>query len=388
MANYFVDPSAGDDSTGDGSALNPWKTVNKAIGSGAAASGAVTLIIAGGSIVREAVTLVVTTASGSPLVIRGDHDGTLFKAAGVSSPKVGVVGWRAWTDDVTSLSSPCLNISNAAYVTVERIKFIGGQTTSNVGTCVHATGASNLIFRDCVLACFPSSNRYSVELQSTGGAAINATFERCVFKGTVNTANNLRVRADKQAADYDLNVIIKACAFQGGATQAILESTGSGAGLAGGVSIQNCTFIDPNQTGIRIHSGDATVAGSTRATVYDSILIGGGISAGDASHVVEDGNSFTNAQRFNVNAGASTASGPVEPSLNFLDEAAGGASLRPFLEPAAQSAYLAKTAIGTTPDYDLLGRPYASPPARGCLERVDPTTPQPPAPVYIFQVEG
>lgn len=391
MSDYFVSASRGSDSTGDGSAANPWRTIGKAIGSSPAislpASGGATLWIEPG-VYREAVTLGLSPTASAPLVIRGDFDGAGFAAAGQTNLKKGALSWRAWSDVTTPLALPCLNVAGLSNITIKRVKFLGGQVGNGVGSCVHASGATNLTIQDCVLAAYPSTNRYALELQSTAGAAINATVERCVFKPTVNTNPALRIRGEKQATGYGLNVAIKACVFQGGYSQVVLESTGSGAGLAGGIAIQNCTFIDPNQYSCLAYNGDATVASSPRVMIYDSILIGGGIRAGHVSQAVEDGNSFTNALRTNVEIGGNSDPGPVEPSLNFLDEVAGGLALRPFFEPVAGAGFLGKTARGITPEFDLLGRPYANPPSRGCLERVDPPALEPGGNTYIFQTEG
>lgn len=394
MADYFISPTDGSDSTGTGAWDNPWKTVGKAIGASAAitlpGSGLTRVVIEGGAIVRETVTLGLSPSAGAPLAIVGDVDGAILGAAGAANPKTGDVSWRAWTSDTAVMNASALVISGKSYVTLENLRVVGGtrNSTPYPGSAIDLDGATNITIRDCELIGHhdPSASTSVVRLTVAAGANANVLIERCLFVGASDGQNGLRIVADEHSADYDTGVVVRNCLFQYARDGIRLEKgSGSGGGAATGLQITGVTIagaIASSGSGVRVLGWAASAEPMAVIRLCAVVSSRIGFAASDASQVDEDYNFLHSGfPRSNVSIGANSLVG--FPGLNFSGKT------RPFAEPLAGSPVLEFAARPAGLDVDLYGRERPDPCAAGCLERVDPADPDEPGGItYIFQTEG
>jgi len=387
MANFYVSATRGSDSTGTGTAASPWKTIGKAAGPSPAAalSGPTTIYVEPG-VYYEGFTLGLAPTSTNTLRIVGDCDGAGFAAGGYATPRVGIVEWAAWSDDANVMAVPCLSATSKGFVTLERIKFIGGQGTGTYkGSCVSVVGGSGWTLRDCIfLATERNSNANSAValIGATGGGPMNHVVERCDLYSTAPYQSAcLDLAAYEQAAEYDVNVAVRNCRLiptcgNQGIGITVRSAGGSGGKLARGFLVEHCTVFG-NGFAIRVYPG---VAGKPLAApnVVRGCLIQGtgtGIEAGDATHVAEDYNVLNAATpRTNVSVGANSAAN-VRPSLDLGDGRLAGVPYRPYLEPIAGPLGTGRVPSGF-PAVDLTGRARpeglgSTSAACGALERHD-----------------
>jgi len=391
MSDYYVSASRGSDATGDGSAASPWKTIGKAAGPTPAAtlSGPTTIYVEPG-VYYEGFTLGLAPTSTNTLRIVGDCDGAGFAAGGYATPRVGIVEWAAWSDDANVMAVPCLSATSKGFVTLERIKFIGGMGTSTFkGSCVSVVGGSGWTVRDCIfLANERSGNANSAVslVGATGGGAMDHVVERCDLTSAAPYQSScLDLAAYEQAAEYDANVAVRNCRFiptcgNQGVGVTVRSAGGTGGKLARGFLVEHCTVFG-NGFGIRFYPGVAGKPLSAPNVVRGCLIqgVGTGIEAGDSTHVAEDYNVLNAATvRTNVPVGANSAAN-VRPSLDLGDGRLAGVPYRPFLEPIAGPLGTGRVPSGF-PAADLTGRARpeglgSTSAAAGALERHDTGTP-------------
>lgn len=371
MADYFVDPASGSDSTGDGSAANPWKTVDKAIGSGKAVgstlSTPVNLWIAGGSVARETVVASVIPSESAPLRIIGDYDGAAFGAAGVANPKTGPVTITGVAADGTPIGGATLNLGRA-HVSVERLRVVNGGGTGNHAIHFHSFAGPRAL-RDCEIVRHGSGMAIFCDPYVTN-VAQDWLIERCVIftgfividvSGTFAAGSRLVVRSSRIVS---LNLGARIHSNN-------LEMTIQNSAIFARENLVSTTFG----------------AGSGIVRIYGSILSAGSValSAATLGQIVENGNliAASSTPRSNVAAGAnSQVVGDLELNLGRFGD---------YMAPLAGSRAVGWGSYGTTPALDLYGRPFnALAPACGPVEWVDPTPPdpEPGGNTYIFQTEG
>jgi len=390
MPNYFIS-NFGSDSTGTGTAINPWKTLDKAVGSGKAVGAtlsAPTTVHVEPGVYREAVNVQVTPSASAPLLIRGDFDGSAFAAAGKSSPKTGLVEIRAWTDDATPINQPTLEVGGRSDVTIERLKITAG---SSIYATLAVQEATRFVIRDCALVGNRTVSSRVVNVLLSAAKGLDMLFERCVIAAhSVDSQYAMYISSNRAVDEYDLGLRIVNCRFDAAFQHVVLDewNSGSGTKIGRGFTIQNCSFRHSKSTAVLVQSartgaGAVVVAGC----VFDGCRTGlQGVAAGQ---IVEDAN-VVNADNPRVNVAAGVASlTNICPAWDFGGPAAGGPA-RPLMEPSAGSPLLGFMARPAGLSVDLLGRPRPDPCAAGCLERVDPAPagPEPSATTYIFQVEG
>jgi len=381
MGDYFIS-NGGDDATGDGSGPNPWATVNRAIGSGGGASASEPnrVILRGGDLFREGISMAVSPSPSAPLTILGDHNGSLFEAAGGVGGK-GLPEIRAWSADDAPIAASALALNGKTDVTIERISFTGG--SSGAGSGVYLSDAARINIRDCVINSYPA--RYGVTINAN---STDIAIERCVI--VASSGAGTRIIRQAAAADYAVNVTVRNCLFLGGAASGafgafLVERTGStDVGGPTGVEVEGCTFINARGSAVRSYNWFAS---PKIITVRMCVFVGcqTGVSASVNGSVDEDYNVFFDGTpRVNVDAGANSRT-DLYAALSRGEDGFAGLALRPMYEPLADSPVLA---FGPRPaglSVDMLGRPRPDPCAAGCLERADPPAP---APIYIFQTEG
>ena len=373
MADYFVSATRGNDTTGAGTATNPWKTIDKAIGAGKAVgatlSAPTNLHIEPG-LYREAVNLQVTPSAVNPLLIRGDHDGSAFAAGGYATPKTGVVDWRAWSDDATPLSNDALKLDGKPGVTLARLKITAG----NAGA-IFATESDQLLIRDCSFRGWGGNYALSVNQVYT---KVDAVIERCAITWMRYVAGVRCVFAGAAGVGTPVgSVKMLACLFDGGYYGVqVGKAVGGSEAVKTAVEITGCT-IRGSKCLRNLMFGDDT---NNPTLVRGCVLIGteACFDNSDATRIDEDYNALlAPTLRTNMNAGANS----IQLSGGWWrggDELAGDGS-RPYYEPSLGSPLLGLAQAAWMPESDLLGRPYADPPSAGCLERVDPAEPEPPA---------
>jgi hypothetical protein len=376
MANYYVSADRGNDASGAGTATSPWKTVDKAIGSGAAitlpGSGSTYLYIEPG-VYREATTTTLAPSSSKPLYIIGDYDGAGFLAGGYSTPKTGLVDWRAWSDDLTPLTNPCLTINASPYTTVQRIKFLGGD--SGTMSCLYVSGAStNVAILNCIFVGHLNRNTTGALIPFSAGAW-NLTVDRCKFAS--GSGNALTFYVAYSATEYSINSVVRNCYYKGRGYGFMLDTSGgANSAVATGLAVQNNTF-DYLAIAVRVYRV-ANVTMTTPISVKGNVFLncGTGIQAFNTSQVDADYNALTcSTNLLNVNAGAHSLP-LVAPAVDFGDAQISGLQPRIDGEPLLTSAYVGASGGGTTPSTDITGRPRPAgygtlSPTCGAIERHD-----------------
>jgi len=368
LATKFVSTARGNDTTGDGSASNPWKTIGKAIGSGYTSwrdnAAANTLYIEPG-LYREAVTLGASPTSSGPLTIRGDYDGAGFTAGGYGSAATGLVDWRAWTSDTADITGSCLAASSKNYVTVERIKFIGGH--SGVGSCVDLTTSTNWTFTACEMIGGYTGGGICIQAVPTAGVALDMLVDGCVFFTIISSAPAIRTNSPFNASEWSLGVTVRNCVFQGAGfgVQAFCPTGGGISG--GGIAIQSCSFVGVSRALDFYYTRTATIT-TYPCTIYGCNLMGTGMNAGTGAAVTSDGNNIATLTAYTNITGGAHDKTTLCPAINAGDWIVTATSPRPFGEPAAVSPIAGFGNYGTVPTVDVSGQDRPATAAAGALE--------------------
>lgn len=373
MATYYVSKS-GSDSTGDG--LSPgtaWASIGKAIGSSPAItmSGSGDTLRIGPGAYYECVTLGLSPSASSPLEIVGEN---------------GLVEWYGWTNATTPGTSAALEASGQSYVTIRKMRIVGGAGTGGTGSCLNVAGTwSNWTVEDCEVIGGSTSTRPLALCFTNTAATMNLVVRRCDVFATTNSSSyaGVAIRSPLNSTEYDLGAVVESCRFVGGSAGVMMQqvSGGSGSAWATGVRVQQCTFLGVYR-GVYVASSPSL---TTPFGVYGSAFVhcNFGVYATTSGQIVEDGNYFcTNNARTNVTAG-SHSDDTSAPRISLSTGRFTGENPRPFGEPLPGSPLLGAGNYGTPPATDLYGQTRPSPPSIGALERDTFDTP-----VYIFNVEG
>lgn len=373
MATYYVSAARGSDSNNGTTVSTPLLTIGKAIATSGLAVAGDTVYIEPG-IYRELISVGVNGSSGNPITVVGDGDGAGFRAGGYTTPVVGSVEIRGWTDDVTpKTTAECLVASGKSYFNVRNIKFIAGNGLG-IGCVTLAGTHSDWTFEDCIFV-GSATRTINVRLDASAGAALNHTFKRCDFvnQGNSTTIAGLQVRAPVASTEWSVNVLVQNCSFWGapGGFQ-LLQNGGTGSAWSTGIRIQQCDFWFGFR-GVHVANNPAL---TTPIGVYGCRFnfVANGIVATTAGQVVEDGNVFAgcNANLTSVTAGTHSI-GTSCPAFNVHDERLFGGDPRPWGRPSAVSPALGAGNYGTPPTVDLYNRPRPAggqtAPSAGALER-------------------
>jgi len=364
LAKYYVSTARGNDTTGTGTASNPWKTINKAIGS----SPAITLSGSGDTlyiepgIYRETWgSIGVFPTSSGPLSIIGDTDGAGFLAGGYSMPKTGLVDWRAWSNDSTAITGSVIFASSVSYVTLSKLKI----TASTSSYLFYLLGTStNWTFQDCILV---APNNHAAQISGSTIGAWNITFDRCFF---MVYGYCVSIAVPYNATEYNTAILIQNCIFLGPFARGVsVGVSGTAAASAGsGITVQNCigaclyTFLYASY-------GSATITNPIGVYNCASVINVQGLNAAGAGQIVENGNLFSGGgtYRTNVTAGANSVSG-VCPALDFMDNFLTGMPMRPFLEPLLVGPFVGFGGYGSPPSVDIMNQTRPAAVACGPLE--------------------
>lgn len=359
MANYFVSVARGNDTTGNGTAATPWKTIAKAV----AGTPAITLSGSGTDrlylepgVYYETVTLALTPTLTNGFEFVGDCDGAGFAAGGYATPTVGIVEWAAWTSDVAVTSSPCLSGNGKSYVAARRLKFYG---CSSAFLCVDGANGKGWTFSDCQF--IPHTSGTALQFGTAGSPApsgLALTVDRCDFiLGGNGGGRPMRICVAETAAEYSIDSVVRNCRVMGGSPLILYKAASTGLGfLATGLQVVHCTFFLSAFGGVQVYAGESITL-ATPVGVAGCIFIGNiGVIGGGTTHIAEDYNTFhCFTPRTSTTAGANS-SVAQRPVLDYGDGRLVGAPARPFLEPLPGGPY---SGAGGTPQstVDLFGRP-------------------------------
>lgn len=380
MANYFVSSSRGSDSTGTGTASNPWASIGKAIGTTPAItlSGTGDALYIEPGIYRETVALGLSPTLAGPLSIIGDGDGAGFAAGGYATPATGLVDWRGWSDETTLITAAeFFTAFSKSYVTVKGIKLIGGGAGQT--SCFNVSGAfSDWTFEDCIFVANLTKTVCGWIAPSVA-AALNVTFRRCDF---VTSGSAIDFRLPVNASEYDTNALVQNCRFFGVSFGVRYNKVGgTGTGMPTGLRVQNCSFYFCG-TCVRIdYGGGDTVTTPSSVRGCNMQYCSTGVFAGNTSQLVEDGNLiYCGTARSSVSIGANSITSAC-PAFDVGDGRLSGVPLRPFGEPSPASATTMFGNYGTVPSVDLSNRPRpegygVATAVFGAMERHDTATVQ------------
>lgn len=380
MNNYYVSAGRGSDASGTGTAINPWKTISKAIGNAASASlgsNGARIYIEPGTY-YEAVTLGLTPTSSTRLEIIGDCDGAGFLAGGQASPSTGIVDWSAWSSDSAVANGPCLFGGAKSFVTLRRLKMHGGNFSG--GSCVGVTSGQSWTLADSIFVPYIGSVAVSFGATSSPATSgLDLTIDRCDFHIAGNNGGRgVSISAAEAGAEYSLQSRIRNCRFWG-AVGIQLSRVANGLGsLGSGLTVEHCSFMLTSSSGggVAIYTSDS-IPLSTPVQVRGSVFFGHtGLSAGHLSHISEDWNAIhCTTSRTSVAAGPNSSTN-FRPAIDREDGRLVGTPLRPHGLPTPGSPLAGFVGAGTTVTTDLMGRArpegfQSTRNAAGALERHD-----------------
>lgn len=363
MLTYFINPSTGSDSrTGAQAqaASTPWQTLAHAIAT-ITMSDSVTIVLQPG-VYRELCTLTLTPTNVNTLLFIGDVHGNL--SSGAVAP--GEVRWSGWlTNDSTAPSSSAgtLNLNGKSWVTFQNILFDGSKASQG---CINAAaGSANINILDCEFD-VQIGGGSGVIFTGTASTAANWTIDRCRFVGLAS--NGIFFSVPQAAADYALNFTVKNTKFFGWGTQINISATGTGAGGAGGILLDHCTFLWASSSGI--HTGTGTYGTTTGNQVVVQNCVAAmtstvsAIAASAANQIIDGGANVILGQAVgNFTFVTSPAINTVNPRMHWGHELVIERMVRECGMPTADSPLLG---IGTTSmTYDLENRPRPSGGATG-----------------------
>jgi hypothetical protein len=339
VTDYFVRKTGSNAAAGT-SPATAWATIDKALDT--IVSGDTVYIGAG--TYRE---MVSSAASGGTTETRivGDVDGAM-------TGDVGEVILTAFlTNDTTAPSaSNLIQMNGRDFLTFEKLTLIGGGGNSGSVFNGSAGGVStNITFRDCTINAGPGSagGAYAFYGSFTQAIPLNWLFERCRFLQPFAGGAFQIFALTSASADYDLNVGFRNCVFLGGGRTIYILSTGSDSFKAGGVRVENCTFLG---TGECFFASGPNLSTAIPCRVTNSILNTNStaLRATTTGQLVEDGNwLLSSGPRLNVTAGATSFAGyTYAPLFHAGQELAIGQQPRPFMTPMMGSPALGFGNVG------------------------------------------
>ncbi len=375
MANYFVDPVNGNDSTGSGSVSAPWATIGKAIGSTPAitmsGTGDTVWLIPSGLHRQRNVVIALTPGVGNVLTIQGDFDGAAQRASGSSTVITGPCIWTAFTTSDTTWptdTNGVLSLNGKTYITIQFIEFIGGRNTT--ATCITGTtaGLTNITVKSCVFNSWSSASGPSINFTFSANPSPtpNIVVDSCIFLGPSGVYVFLTQSTTSQ---YSIGSIIQNCLFICSSGYHIyITSSGSGTYNGYGLTVQNCTFFGgPGTAAINSSfSSGTSVSTNYMASIYNCIFFVSATTAmkcSDSTHsfIYEDYNIVYGTLEVNSTSGGHSKSvsgaNAFAPNVHFGEQLLWGANDRPFAMPWANSPMLGFGSGGSPTSYDWTQKP-------------------------------
>ena len=304
----------------------------------------------GAGVYREAVTVAMTSATGTTKVI-GDVYGQFTGDAGE-------VIWTNYTNgwhNTASGTAP-LVLNGRDFLWFENIYFnSGGSTNAINGNTVHS---SDITFKNCF---FQSVGGRTIEVTASFATALNWTVDRCLVFSPGNIEGFRITHTSGVGSDWDLNVQITDSTFLGSNTPILVICSGASANEGGGVDLLRCT----------IWSNAGFVTSGTKnsltfpCTVQDCMIFSSasGINAGEAGAITDLGGNLLTAGLTNTTAHATTRTSsnffPALP-ISFAHEWMWGMTPRRALSPILPEAYSVGHIGSATTDMEQRSRPEGS----------------------------
>ncbi len=358
MTTYYVSPYGSDANNGlgpDASAgtNKPWLTLAKLLGASGFASGDTAYICPG--TYREAVTVAMTSATGTTRVLGDPQNVQGFKDNNGALLTGGDVIWTAFTtNDWIAPSTSCLNLAGRDFLLFQFFTFYNGSVN-----CVNATTktSTDCSFIDCMFIGYGGATGTGniISWAAAANIALNLTINRCFFL-YCSTVFVLLTIDTPATADFNLVVLIQNCSFIGAGGQSIQIASGvtTNTFKYGGMSVYNCTHVGTNSFVNTASAGHAT---SIPTVVYNCVSIGGNLQAQTSGQIVEDYN-FLNS-RASVAIGTHSrliGANAIEGWQSYLS----GRQPRPFMSAALASPLLGFASHSGGPTVDALNRPRPS----------------------------
>lgn len=306
-----------------------------------------TAYIGGGYVVREVVTVAMTSAIANTTII-GDVDGA-------QTGDVGEVLWTnftlGWND--TPSGSACLTLAGRDFLTFRNIHFVAGAAGVCVdGNTVHST---NIVFDNCMLVSYGAG---AIVATASFATALNWTLSKCFIFAAQTVAVTITLTTGV-GADFDSNVqITDSVIWSVTSTTVSVLNSGTAANKGGGVDTLRCVLISGN-------NGISTVALQMSTTIpstaQDNVIFAGvGLNAGTAGQITDFGGNVLTGGLTNVTQHATTKTATEDfPAqlFSFAHEWMWGMQPRRFLSPLLPSD-LSRGTIGTaTTDMEGRARP-------------------------------
>lgn len=279
MSTYYVDSVSGNDSTGTGTKLNPWKTLSHAEANPVAAADLV--VARGGSTFRETLTCGVSGSVGNPIQYLGDYNGAIWGDAG------GLVRITGSDNDQAATRANCIVATTKTYRT-----FSGFMIDSPTGAAIFPqTGCTNWILDKLILTCFGVSSNYGIMFQGTPSAN---TIQNCAVLG----GKNRGISFFSAATTTGSGNLVDNCLVG-----FIAGNTGIGVDRVGGVTVKNTTVMGCS-SGIRVQT--ALAAGQVLTANNNIVAFNNfGFNATATTDISEDYNVvWNNTDYTNTTAGA------------------------------------------------------------------------------------
>jgi hypothetical protein len=360
ITTYYVDPVNGLDANNglgpDAShATNkPWQTLFKLLGSSGLTSGGIAYLAPG--VYRENNITCNMTNPTAPTDIIGDPANAQgFKTAAGARVASGQVQWTAYSpnDKSATTLNQLLGINGRSFLTFANIYFIGGRNAMIVNA---DSPGGNLTFRNCS---FTSQQLRCIRIGLTP-LTPNILIDACRFY-TFNAGTGVEFQFNRTAGlDYDANCTVQRCLFQAQGSPVIaIASTGSGAGLGGGVRILDCTVLAGGDA-IYVQDANVSLSYPTRVTRCFISAEANALRATTTGQLYEEFNLITaGTPRANVPVGkGSNSDFSYAPLLHFGQEQAWGAQVRLQGTPMAASPLIGFAGGGL--GNDLLDNPRPS----------------------------
>ena len=193
---------------------------------------------------REQVTANLTSPTVETLVLGDPLTEQGFKNGSGVLLEPQMVQWTGYDVDDTTLpsgSAATLALNAPDFLTFQWIWFVAGKNSSTGGIIKADVNTSqNVVLRDCGLQSSAHTAQNLITLTCAANTALNWTIERCIFQHHGGN-NAITITPVVHSAVQNINVSIKDCQFSGAGINVAL---GSASSPGGGVTIQNCAFIN------------------------------------------------------------------------------------------------------------------------------------------------
>lgn len=363
MTTYYLDYVNGSDANNglgpDASHASnkPWKTIAKALGASGMSSGDTAYLSPAGPF-REVVTVNMTSAVAETKLIGDGANAQGFKTSGGVAVTPGEVRWTAYTtNDTTAPSaSATLDLNGRDFLTFQSIVLMAGTTTLLLG----GTDSTNITFSDCTFFGRAGSASALMTATASFGIALNWLFDRCRFlQPSSAQIGTFTATTAAAGSAYDMNVQFRDCLMISISSIVVVQASGALSSKGNGVHLKNCTVISGGAT---MNSNDANLSNTVANTIYNNVLIGGGLVANASGGLITENYNriIANTLRSNVSTGANSVDNATHAlSLSIGQETAWGGTVRPFGMPIKASPLLGFGG-NSPPSVDILNNPRPS----------------------------